>query len=126
MNESFTPAGAHTVTPRIVARDAGALVDFIKHVFGATGDYSPERPAELRIGDSTIMISDAGVRGPMPAFLYVYVEDVGATYARALEAGAVPVEAPAETPYGHRRAMVEDRWGNAWQIARPLPSAAPE
>jgi len=63
------------------------------------------------------MISDAGVRSPMPAFLYVYVEDVDATCRRALEAGAVSIEEPSETPYGDRRGMVEDGWGNTWHIA---------
>jgi uncharacterized glyoxalase superfamily protein PhnB len=51
------------------------------------------------------------------AFLYVYVEDTGATYLRALEAGATSLEEPFNTPYGDRRCMVEDEWGNTWQIA---------
>jgi uncharacterized glyoxalase superfamily protein PhnB len=107
----------HTVTPRIVAQDARQLVDFIKLVFDATGDYSAERPAVITIGDSNIMISDAGVRSAMPAFLYVYVADADATYRRAIKAGARTIEEPVDTPYGDRRAMIEDRWGNAWQIA---------
>lgn len=113
----FTPDGWHTVTPRIVAHGAQELVAFVKHVFGAVGEYRPDRPAVITIGDSMIMISDAGVRGPMPAFLYVYVEDVDATHRRAIEAGAIPLEEPTETPYGDRRSMVEDAWGNTWQIA---------
>jgi PhnB protein len=107
----------HTVTPRIVAKDAQQLVDFIKLVFDATGDYSAERPAVITIGDSNIMISDAGVRNAMPAFLYVYVADADATYRRAIKAGARTIEEPVDTPYGDRRAMIEDRWGNTWQIA---------
>lgn len=107
----------HTVTPRIVANDAKELVDFIKRVFDATGEYSAERPAVITIGDSNIMISDAGVRDPMPAFLYVYVDDADATYRRAINAGARTIEEPVDTPYGDRRAMIEDRWGNTWQIA---------
>jgi uncharacterized glyoxalase superfamily protein PhnB len=111
------PGGWHTVTPRIVAHDAEQLVAFIKQVFGASGDYSRERPAILTIGDSMLMISDAGVRDPAPAFLYVYVENADETYRRAIEAGAVSLEEPAQTPYGDRRAMVADAWGNTWQIA---------
>ena len=116
----FTPDGWHTVTPRIVARDARSLVAFVERVFGATGDYRPDAPAVLRIGDSMVMISDAGVRPPSPAFLYVYVEDADETYRRAVEAGARSLEPPSDVPYGDRRAMIEDAWGNTWQIATHL------
>ena len=111
------PEGWHTVTPRIVVRDAKGLVEFLKHVLGATGEYRPDRPSEVRIGDSVIMISDAGVRPAATAFLYVYVEDADAACQRALAAGARSLERPTETPYGDRRGMVQDRWGNTWQIA---------
>jgi len=113
------PEGWHTVTPRIVARGAKELVDFIKEVFEASGDYQADRPAVIRLGDSNIMISDAGVRSPSPAFLYVYVDEVDATYKRAITAGARSIEEPLETPYGDRRCMVEDIWSNTWQIATP-------
>jgi PhnB protein len=116
----FTPEGWHTVTPRIVVRGAMPFVKFVKQVFGATGEYSQDRPTQVMIGDSVIMISEAGVRNPMNAFLYVYVEDTDATYRRALDAGARNVEAPLDTPYGDRRCMVEDIWGNTWQIATHL------
>jgi len=115
--DDFRPTGWHTVTPRIIAHGAETLVTFIKEVFGATGDYQLDRPAELQIGDSIVMISDAGVREPMPAFLYVYVENADLTWQRAVKAGAQSLEAPSNTPYGDRRAMVRDRWGNTWQIA---------
>lgn len=111
------PEGWHTVTPRIVVHDAKQLVAFIKQVFGAKGEYRQARPSELWIGDSVIMISDAGTRDPMTAFLYVYVEDTDATYQRALDAGARSFESPSDMPYGDRRCMVEDKWGNTWQIA---------
>jgi uncharacterized glyoxalase superfamily protein PhnB len=97
--------------------DARGLVEFLKRVLAATGEYRQARPSELRIGDSMIMISEAGIRPAMTAFLYVYVEDVDATYRRALAAGARSVEEPWDTPYGDRRGMVEDKWGNTWQIA---------
>jgi PhnB protein len=116
----FTPAGWHTVTPRIVARDAKDLVGFLRKVFHATGRYRQNIPTELRIGDSIVMVSEAGVRKPSPAFLYVYVNDVDATYRRALKAGAEVIEEPLDTPYGDRRGMVEDQWRNTWQIATRL------
>lgn len=53
----------------------------------------------------------------MTAFLYVYVADADAVYRRALDAGARCLEQPSEMPYGDRRCMVEDQWGNTWQIA---------
>jgi PhnB protein len=114
---NFQPAGWHTVTPRIIVHGAERLVEFVKHVFGATGQYHPQAPAELQLGDSIIMISDAGVRDPMPACLYVYVESADTTWQRAIEAGAQSIEPPLNTPYGDRRGMVKDPWGNIWQIA---------
>ena len=114
---TFQSAGYHTVTPRIVVRGAEALVAFVKEVFGATGEYRSGIPAELRIGDSIIMVSEADVREPMPACLYVYVEDADTVWSRAVKAGATSIEAPMDTPYGDRRGMVKDQWGNSWQIA---------
>ncbi|HZM69478.1 MAG TPA: VOC family protein [Candidatus Cryosericum sp.] len=111
------PEGWTTVVPRIVAQDARSLVEFVTRVFDATGAYREDRPSDLRIGDSVLMISDAGIRQPTAAFLYVYVRDADATYRRALEAGARSLEDPMDTPYGDRRCMLEDRWGNTWQIA---------
>jgi PhnB protein len=111
------PAGWHTITPRIVARDAAKLVEFIKDVFEARGDFRSDVPSEIEIGDSRIMISGEGPRDAMPAFLYVYVEDADSTYQRALAAGARSLEEPRDLPYGDRRGMVKDRWGNVWQIA---------
>jgi PhnB protein len=114
------PAGWHTVTPRIVAHNADQLIAFIRQVFGAEGDYRPDTPSVLTIGDSIIMVSDAGIRSAIPAFLYVYVDDADDAYRRALEAGATSLEEPSDMPYGDRRGMVKDRWGNTWQIATHL------
>jgi len=114
---TYKPEGWHTVTPRIVARDSKAFLQFLKQVFGATGDYQADRPSVIKIGDSVLMITDAGVRSPMSAFLYVYVENTDAAYQRAIAASARSLEEPADTPYGDRRCMVEDSWGNTWQIA---------
>jgi len=120
MNETvkrFMPEGWHTVTPKIVVNDAAGLTEFLKHVFKATGEYRTDRPSLITIGDSMLMIGDAGIRDATSAFLYVYVSDVDATYRRALEAAARSIEEPFNTPYGDRRCMVEDTWGNTWQIA---------
>jgi uncharacterized glyoxalase superfamily protein PhnB len=114
------PEGWHTVTPRIVVHDAAGLVDFLKTVFGAIGAFRSELPSEMLIGDSRVMVSDAGPRDVMTAFLYVYVDSVDATYRRAMAAGATSLEEPQDMPYGDRRAMVRDGWGNTWQIAAHL------
>jgi PhnB protein len=116
----FTPQDWPTVTPRIVVRGAEQLVAFLRRVFGATGDYRPDLPSVIRIGDSIVMVTEAGMRNPMPAFLYVYVDDADETYRQALQAGASSLEAPADMPYGDRRGMVKDEWGNTWQIATYL------
>ena len=117
---SFLPEGWRRVTPRMVCRDSERLVAFIKHVFGATGEPRQGGPTVLAIGDSMVMVSEAEARAPMTAFLYVYVEDTDAAYRRALASGAHSLEQPVAMPYGDRRCMVEDPWGNTWQIATHL------
>ena len=111
------PPGYHSVTPRMVVADVAGAVEFLRTVFGATGELPMGRPAEIRVGDSLVMVSQAGERERFPAFLYVYVDDADLTYDRAVTAGAVTLEEPLDTPYGDRRAMVSDRWGNIFQIA---------
>jgi PhnB protein len=119
------PEGWHCVTPRIFVREPDKLVKFVKYVFGATGEFETTRPSILRIGDSNIMVSGTEFRDHMPAFLYVYVENVDTTHERALQAGASSLEEPQVTPYGDRRSMVSDRWGNVWQIAARNDSPRP-
>ena len=113
-------SGYHSVTPRMVVHDVAAQVDFLGIVFGGTGTFEPGRPAEIRIGDSLVMVSPTTDRGPFPAFLYVYVDDADTAYARALSAGAISLEEPLNTPYGDRRAMVSDPLGNIFQIAHQV------
>jgi tRNA-Thr(GGU) m(6)t(6)A37 methyltransferase TsaA len=111
------PSGFHSVTPRIVVSDVAGEVEFLRAVFHATGELHFDRPTEMRIGDSIVMISAVGEREPFSAFLYIYVDDADSTYQRALAAGALSLERPVDTPYGDRRAMVRDRSGNIFQIA---------
>jgi uncharacterized glyoxalase superfamily protein PhnB len=113
----YIPEGWPALIPRIFVETPEPLVAFIKEVFGATGSFHRDRPSELRIGDSMLMVSASIDREPMPAFLYVYVADADSTYRRALEAGSTSLEPPQDLPYGDRRAMVRDPWGNTWQIA---------
>jgi len=111
------PDGYHTLTPRLVVADVEAQVALLRAVFGATGEAVAGRPAELRIGDSLVMVSGSAERDAFPAFLYVYVDDAESAFERAVAAGCAVVEAPLDTPYGDRRAMVRDPFGNVFQIA---------
>ena len=114
----FQPDSWPTVTPRIITDDVGGMVEFLRSVFGALGEVRSGAPAEMKIGDSIVLVSEGGgVRQVFPAFLYVYVESADAAYERAIVSGARSIEEPKETPYGDRRATVQDQWGNMWQIA---------
>jgi PhnB protein len=113
----FVPNGCNAVTPRIVARESVGLIEFLKAVFAATGEHHTDRPSVINIGDSMIMVSESGIREPVRGFLYVYVADTDGAYRRAIGAGARSLEPPTDMPYGDRRAIVEDVWGNIWQIA---------
>lgn len=113
----YVPSGWPRVIPRIAVEDPESLVRFIQHVFGATGRFHTSKPSELRIGDSLIMVGSTLEREAMPAFLYVYVEDADAVFRLSQARGAKSLEEPHDTPYGDRRAMIRDPWGNLWQIA---------
>ena len=117
MAANTVPDGWHTLTPRLFAADAAKLVDFLKHSFGASGRFRGDGPSEIHIGDSIVMVSEAGARDGMPAFLYLYLDDVDGAYRRALERGATVMEEPQDLFYGDRRATVRDPFGNIWQIA---------
>src|SRR4030095_7834120 len=84
-DRSFLPHGWSTVTPRIVVRGARQLVDFLVGVFNASGEFQEDRPSVVWLDESPIMVSEAGIRAPMPAFLYVYVADTDGTYRRAVD-----------------------------------------
>jgi len=101
----------------MVVSDAAAAVEFLRTVFGAVGEVHADRPAEVHIGDSPVMVTSAGERELFPSFLYVYVEDADSAYQLAVAAGATSMEPPLDTPYGDRRAMVRDPFGNVFQIA---------
>jgi PhnB protein len=107
-----------TVTPRIITDDPAGLVEFLRQVFDAQGEAHGNRPVEMRLGDSLILVSDGGgVHSPAPAFLLVHVDNTDAAVARAAATGATTVEEPTDMPWGDRRATVRDKWGNTWQIA---------
>jgi uncharacterized glyoxalase superfamily protein PhnB len=126
------PPGYHVVTPYLVVDGAARLIDFLEETFDAREVERFAAPgnrvghAELRIGDSVVMLGDAhGEHKPMPAMLYVYVEDCDATYQRALSAGATAVQPPADQFYGDRSGGVRDPVGNLWWIATHIEDVTP-
>lgn len=121
------PEGYHTVTPRLFANDADRLVEFLKAAFGAIErPHGKDSPAEIMIGNSIVIVSGAGPRPALHAFLYLYVSDADAAYHDAIKSGATSIEQPLNTHYGDRRAIVEDPQGNTWQIATHIEDVSPE
>jgi PhnB protein len=127
------PDGYHTVTPYLVVRDVAGLIDFLQQTFNATeiermhSSSGRIMHAEVRIGDSVIMMGEAGEGNqPMPAMLYLYLEDSDAAYQRALAAGATSVQAPKDEFYGDRTAAVNDAFGNQWWMAMRVEEVTPE
>lgn len=118
------PDGYHTVTPYLIVPGAAKLIEFMKQAFGAKETERMPQPdgtimhAEVRIGDSVVMLADAGGQfKPRPAAIHLYVNDADATYKRALQAGATSLREPADQFYGDRSAGVADPVGNHWWIA---------
>jgi PhnB protein len=112
------PDGYHSLTPRIFVDDPTRCVEFLKAALDAIEKPHDERsPAEMVIGDSILIVSGTEVRPRTTAFLYLYVPDADSAYRRAIAAGATSLEEPQLVPYGDRRAMVQDPFGNIWQIA---------
>ena len=117
------PDGYHSVTPYLIVKGVAQLIDFLKEAFGAQETFRMPggggiMHAEVRIGDSVVMMSDAmGEHGPMPTMLHLYVEDVDVVYRRALQAGATSIREPEDQFYGDRAGAVKDAFGNQWWIA---------
>ncbi len=130
------------VTPYLHVDGASAAIDFYTHVLGATermrmpGD-TPDRigHAELQLGNSVIMLADEfpnmGAVGPKsiggsPVTIHVYVEDVDATFDKALQAGARALQEPTDQFYGDRSGQFEDPFGHRWSVASHVEDVAPD
>jgi PhnB protein len=121
------PAGYHTITPYLVVQDAPGLIEFAKRTFGAeelfrTIGSAGGVHAELRIGDSMVMMGGGGTGlkwqgDAMPTALHVYVPDVDDAHSRAVEAGGATIQPPTDQPYGERGSSLKDPFGNFWYIA---------
>jgi uncharacterized glyoxalase superfamily protein PhnB len=128
---THVPEGLRGVTACLHPRGAGKLIDFLKQAFGAEEAARYESPegaivhAKVRIGDSILEIGEAhGQFRPTTSLIHLYVPDADAVYKRALQAGASPVFAPRDEPYGDRASCVSDSFGNMWCIATHIKDVA--
>lgn len=128
----FVPKGHHTVTPYLACRGAGKAIEFYRKAFGATVAMRMPGPggsvghAELRIGDSRIMLADEypdmdflapPARNGTPVHLHLYVRNADALVKRALAAGAKLLRPVGDQFYGDRLGTVEDPFGHVWHVA---------
>jgi PhnB protein len=126
------PEGYHTVSPYLVVPGVAKLIEFAKQAFDAKEVYVSKRPdgtvmhAEIKIGDSILMMGESAEGKHFPAMLHLYMEDVDGVYARAIEAGAKSIRVPADQPYGDRSGGVEDASGNQWWISTHVEDVSSE
>jgi PhnB protein len=135
------PEGYHAVTPYLSVAGAAEALDFYKRAFGASEIMRMPGPdgkvghAEIRIGDSRIMLADEfpgmdflspRARGGTPVHLHVYVEDVDARVAQAVAAGATVKRPVQDQFYGDRLGTVEDPFGHVWHFATHKEDLSPD
>jgi PhnB protein len=121
---SHKPRDYTRVSPYLIVDGANGTSDFLRRVFDAVelrrfpDETGKLMHAEVRLDDAVVMIAD-GVPGwpPVPSHVHVYVPDVDATYRRALDAGAVSVQAPVKKDDADKRGGVKDSGGTTWWIA---------
>lgn len=135
------PEGYHSVTPYLIINGAAAAIEFYQNAFGATELFRMAQPdgrvghAEIRIGDSTIMMADEfpemghvspKTLGGSAVSLMIYVADVDAVFAQALAAGAAEDRPVEDKFYGDRGGSLVDPFGHVWHIATHTEDVSPE
>ena len=135
------PDGYHSVTPYLFVRSAASAIDFYKNVFGATevvrmaGSNGKIMHAELRIGDSIVMLADenpsTGVMSPQTiggfsVGLHLYVENVDAVIQKSVDNGAKLLRPIRNQFYGDRSGSVLDPFGHMWSVATHVEDVSPE
>ena len=135
-----TPDGMHTVTPHLVCAGAAGAIEFYKNAFNAIemsrlpGPDGRIMHASIRIGDSTVMLTDEmpehGAFGPKalkgsPVTIHLYVDDVDAFTARAVSAGAKSTMPVTDMFWGDRYGQIEDPFGHRWSIATHMRDLSP-
>ncbi len=135
------PDGYHSVTPYLIVDGAARALDFYAKAFGAEETLRMPGPnglighAEMRVGDSMIMLADGnpaiGFKGPTayggtPVSLMVYVDNVDKVFAKAVAAGATVQRPLANQFYGDRTGGVVDPFGHVWYLATHIEDVAPD
>jgi len=135
------PDGHHTLTPYLYVKGAERAMDFYARAFGAReifhlgGDGGRVMHAELRVGDSVLMLCDEdpsrGMNAPSgterrPASVMVYLPDVDEVFARAVENGATALRPPADMFWGDRFCSLRDPFGHEWSVATHVEDVPPE
>ena len=127
------PKGFHTVTPFLMVNDARGLIEFMERAFNGEvtanvkDDGGRIMHATVQIGDSLVMVADV-MNGsqPMPAMLYLYVDDVDAIYRQSINAHGTSLREPVDEFYGDRSAGVKDEWNNQWWLATHVEDVSDE
>jgi PhnB protein len=135
------PKGYHTVTPSICVAGAAKAIEFYKKALGAEeimrfpGPDGKLMHAEIRVGDSVIMLGDEmpeqGARSPKsyggtPVSFFVYRENVDAEWKRAVDAGAKEIMPLQDMFWGDRTGCLEDPFGHRWWLAQHIQDLTPE
>jgi PhnB protein len=141
MTVKAQPDGYHSVTPYLVVKDAAHAIEFYKKVFGAQELFRLGGPdgkvghAELRIGDSVLMLADEAPQmgslapptiGGSPVRILLYVDNVDDVVPRAVAAGAKIVRPVADQFYGDRAGGIEDPYGHYWHVATHKEDVSPD
>jgi PhnB protein len=134
------PDGYHSVTPMMIIKGAAAAIDYYRNAFGATELFRMEHEgkvghAEIKIGDSPIMLADEHPEmnafspktvGGTPVSLMIYVEDVDSIFKRAIELGGTQMKPVQDQFYGDRSGTLTDPFGHVWTVATHMEDLTPE
>jgi len=135
------PDGYHTATPYLVVKGAADAIEFYKSAFGATELFRMAGPdgkighAEIKIGDSPIMLADEhpemgavspATLGGSPVSMLLYFDDVDAVFPKVVDAGAEVLRPLTNQFYGDRSATLKDPFGHTWTIATHVEDVPPE
>lgn len=127
------PEGYTTVTPWIISSDTAALIDYLTEAFDAeelarvVGPDGTIGHAEVRIGDSVVMMFDTRPEWPpTPGFIRLYVSDADAVHRQAVAAGGTSVTEVTHLAFGDRVGRVRDPLGNLWWIQTRIEDLDPE